>query len=65
MDTDDLEPVKKPKILDFDTLSIEELHEYIDELKNEIKKAQSFIESKEKDRVDAESLFKKWLIGMG
>tara|TARA_B100001996_G_scaffold272439_1_gene213406 strand:+ start:806 stop:985 length:180 start_codon:yes stop_codon:yes gene_type:complete len=59
MDTDDLEPVKKPKILDFDTLSIEELEEYIEDLKTEIKKAQSFIESKGKDRLDAESLFKK------
>ena len=59
MDTDDLEPVKKPKITDFDTLSIEELEEYIEELKDEIKKAQNFIESKEKDKVNAESLFKK------
>jgi len=59
MDTDDLEPVKKPKIIDFDTLSIEELEEYIEELKAEIKKAQNFIESKEKDKVNAESLFKK------
>jgi len=59
MDTDDLETVKKPKILDFDTLNIEELEEYIEDLKTEIKKAQSFIKSKEKDRLNAESLFKK------
>ena len=59
MDTDDLEPIKKPEKIDFDTLSIEELKEYIEDLKAEIKKAQSFIESKEKDRLDAESLFKK------
>ena len=59
MDTDDLEPVKKPETIDFDTLSIEELREYIEDLKAEIRKAQSFIESKEKDRLDAESLFKK------
>ena len=59
MDTDDLEPVKKPKIIDFDTLSVEELTEYIEELKAEIKKAHDFIESKGKDRMDAESLFKK------
>ena len=64
MDTDDLEPIKKPETIDFDTLSIEELKEYIDDLKAEIKKAQNFIESKEKDRLDAESLFKKWLIVM-
>ena len=59
MDTDDLEPVKKPKVIDFDTLSIEELNEYIEELKTEIKKAQDFIEAKEKDRLNAENLFKK------
>ena len=36
MDTDDLEPIIKPKEIDFDTLSIEELKEYIIELKAEI-----------------------------
>ena len=59
MDTDDLEPIKKPETIDFDTLSIEELKEYIEDLKIEIKKAQNFIESKEKDRLNAEGLFKK------
>ena len=59
MNTDDLEPIKKPETIDFDTLSIEELKEYIEDLKIEIKKAQNFIESKEKDRLNAESLFKK------
>ena len=59
MDTDDLEPIKKPETINFDTLSIEELKEYIEDLKTEIKKAQNYIESKEKDRLDAESLFKK------
>ena len=59
MDTDDLEPIKKPKTIDFDTLSVKELTEYIEELKAEIKKAHDFIESKGKDRMDAESLFKK------
>ena len=59
MDTDDLEPIKKPETINFDTLSIEELKEYIEDLKAEIKKAQNYIESKEKDRLDAESLFKK------
>ena len=59
MDTDDLEPITKPKNIDFDTLSVEELNEYIEELKAEIKKAQRFIESKGKDRLNAESLFKK------
>ena len=59
MDTDDLEAIKKPETIDFDTLSIEELKEYIEDLKIEIKKAQNFIESKQKDRLNAESLFKK------
>ena len=59
MDTDDLEPIIKPKEIDFDTLSIEELKEYIIELNTEIKRAESYISSKEKDRLNAESLFKK------
>ena len=64
MDTDDLEPIKKPKNIDFDTFSIEELEEYIEELKSEIRKAENFIKSKDKDRMKAEDLFKKWLIDM-
>ncbi len=59
MDTDELEPVIKPKEVDFDTLSIEELNEYILELEKEIKKARQYISSKDKDRLNAEELFKK------
>ena len=59
MDTDDLEPVIKPKEIDFDSLSIEELMEYIIELKAEIERAENYILSKGKDRLNAESLFKK------
>ena len=59
MDTDDLEPIIKPKEIDFDTLSIEELKEYIIELKAEIERAENYILSKGKDRLNAESLFKK------
>ena len=58
MDTDELEPVIRPKEVDFDTLSIEELNEYILELEKEIKKARQYI-SKDKDRLNAEELFKK------
>ena len=58
MDTDELEPIIKPKEVDFDTLSIEELNEYILELEKEIKKARQYI-SKDKDRLNAEELFKK------
>ena len=59
MDTDELEPVKKSEKIDFDTLSIEELKEYIEELKAEIIKAEKFIQSKQGDRFKAEELFKK------
>ena len=59
MDTDELEPVKKSEKIDFDTLSVEELREYIEELKAEIAKAESFIQSKQGDRLKAEDLFKK------
>ena len=59
MDTDDLEPIIKPKEIDFDTLSIEELREYILALNAEIKRAENYISSKEKDRLNAENLFKK------
>ena len=38
----------------------QELKEYIIELNAEIKKAENYISSKEKDRLNAESLFKKW-----
>ena len=60
MDTDELEAVIKPKEVDFDTLSIEELNEYILELEKEIEKARQYISSKSKDRLNAEELFKKW-----
>ena len=59
MDTDELEPIIKPKEVDFDTLSIEELNEYILELEKEIEKARQYISSKSKDRLNAEELFKK------
>ena len=60
MDTDELEPIIKPKQVDFDTLSIEELNEYITNLEKEIEKAKNYISSKSKDRLNAEELFKKW-----
>ena len=60
MDIDELEPIIKPKQVDFDTLSIEELNEYITNLEKEIEKAKNYISSKGKDRLNAEELFKKW-----
>ena len=59
MDTDELEPIIKPKEVDFDTLSLEELNEYIVNLEKEIEKAKNYISSKNKDRLNAEELFKK------
>ena len=59
MDSDDLEPIIKPKIIDFDTLSIEELKDYISDLEEEILKAREYIKSKNQDRSIAENLFKK------
>ena len=59
MDSDDLEPIIKPKIIDFGTLSIEELKEYISDLEKEILKVRQYIKSKKQDRSMAENLFKK------
>ena len=59
MDTDEFEPIIKQKEVDFDTLSIEELNEYIVNLEKEIEKAKVYISSKNKDRLNAEELFKK------
>ena len=58
MDTDELEPIKKIKKIDFDELSIEELKNYILEMEIEIKKCHKYIKSKEGDKLKAEELFK-------
>ena len=58
MDTDDLEPFKKIKKIDFDEFSIEELKNYILEMETEIKKCHEYINSKESDKLKAEELFK-------
>lgn len=60
MDTDELEPVKKKRVLkDLDALSIEALGEYIEELETEITRARDKIAFKEMAREGAESFFKK------
>ena len=59
MDTDELEPILKSNSIDFDSISISELEEYIKTLKAEILKCKKYIESKQKDLVLAESIFKK------
>lgn len=59
MENDDLpRNVPKPK-LNLDPMSIEELHEYIGELKEEIDRARGEIARKEAHRAGVDSLFKK------
>jgi uncharacterized small protein (DUF1192 family) len=56
------EPREKPAMLarkELDPLSIEALHDYIDELKSEIERVQAKISDKEKARKGAEAFFKK------
>ena len=60
MDEDDLEPKKMSKSLEprvFDTLSIEELTTYIEELKAEISRAEAAIQAKKGFRDTAEDVF--------
>jgi uncharacterized small protein (DUF1192 family) len=60
MDMDELEPVKKKRVLkDLDILSIEALGEYIEALKIEISRAQDKINFKQKAKEGAEMFFKK------
>ncbi len=58
MDTDEIEPIKKIKKIDFDELSIEELKDYIFEMETEIRKCHEYIKSKYNDKLKAEELFK-------
>lgn len=63
MDTDDLEPRQGQTAAlskqDLSNFSIEDLKERIAELKAEITRCESLIESKQGSRQDAESVFKK------
>ncbi len=59
MDDEDLEPLKKKvKPRDLSIMSIEDLEEYIDVLKNEIERAESAIAGKKSARQGAEAVFK-------
>ena len=60
MDIDDLEPQKqaKPK-KDLEVMSIEALHEYIEELQADIERARGAISQKQAARQGAEAFFKK------
>jgi len=63
MDTDDLEPRQGQTVAlskqDLSNFSIEDLEERIAELKAEIVRCESVIQSKQGSRQDAESFFKK------
>ena len=58
MDTDDLEPIRNIKAIDFDDLSIKELEEHIIILNSEIKRCKDYISTKQVDKLKAEELFK-------
>lgn len=56
---DDLDPrTKKPKLRNLDAISVEELREYIEELKSEMIRVEAEIEKKKKHMNAASSLFK-------
>ncbi len=60
MDEEDLAFRKGPaKLRDLDSLSIEELEEYIDELEAEIRRVRDDIEKKQRHRAGVEGLFKR------
>ncbi len=59
VEEEDLVPqTLRPKPLDLDSLSIEALNEYIDELEGEIERVRAAIAAKESWRGEAESFFK-------
>jgi uncharacterized small protein (DUF1192 family) len=59
MDTDDLEPRKaKPKLKNLDPLSVEDLMEYIEELKAEIRRVEENMQKKKAHLSAAAGLFK-------
>jgi len=59
MDTDDLEPRKaKPKLKNLDPMSVEDLSEYIEELKAEIRRVEENMQKKKAHLSAAAGLFK-------
>lgn len=59
MDTDDLEPIRqKTKPFDLSTMAIEDLEEYIENLKAEITRVEDAIKKKNSARAGAEAVFK-------
>jgi len=59
MVSDDLEPIRvQPEKKNLEIMSIDALNEYIDELKDEIIRAQDAIKGKEAARASADTFFK-------
>ena len=60
VEEEDLNPKKGPaKLRDLDSLSIEELEEYIAEMEAEIRRVRADIEKKQRHRAGVEGLFKR------
>ncbi|CUW40555.1 conserved protein of unknown function(containing coiled-coil domian,23-51;containing DUF1192 domian,4-59) [Magnetospirillum sp. XM-1] len=60
MDADDLEPRNKPQGLkNLDPMSIEELNDYIADLRAEIARAERAISAKQAVKAGAEAFFKR------
>ena len=60
IDIDDLEPLrKKPRLQELDSMSIEELNDYIANMEAEIKRVREKIAAKQKHGSAAAALFKK------
>ncbi len=56
---DEEEPIKKPKLLDLDDLSIEEIEEMIDDHKSEISNLEALLKKKKNKLKLADTFFKK------
>ena len=56
---DEEEPIKKPKPLDFDDLSVEEIEEMIDDHKSEISNLEALLKKKKDKLKLAATFFKK------
>ncbi len=52
-------PLKAALSVNFDTMSVDELQDYIKQLEQEIKTAESFIDKKKAAQLSADSFFKK------
>ena len=56
---DEEEPIKKPKPLDLDDLSVEEIEEMINDLKSEISNLETLLKKKKDKLKLADAFFKK------